>query len=152
MCIIADKYDITPLQTIAISLSKEAANGNIINDDKEGFCKALKRAYDADEATEEIREYMVDLMINNCVMSSMTSNQPASELEILMREYGDLATDVAKALYPRTLENGEKRVSCPNCTHVVICALSAADQEYYRFCSNCGCGRLGSDWCQFFTD
>lgn len=152
MCILADQYDITPLKTIAINLSNRSANSKFINYDKEEYYKALKRAYDAYDATNEIREHMVNLMIKNNVMNFVTDDGAASEFELLMTEYGDLATDVAKVLHSRSFADNQKRTRCPSCTEVFVCGLGNISDDSVRYCNNCGYGHYAYELRNWVVD
>lgn len=156
MDVLAEKYDIPPLKTIAAETFKQSANQNLLSYDKEGFCKALRSVYDSPRTTEAMRKHMIDLLMKNNFMAyaAKYSNSP---FQVAMRSNADLATDIAIALatkYAETTDSDnmlrpmEKRVKCPSCSRSFVCALpdTNAQTPEFKSCNNCGVPRSVTQW------
>lgn len=90
MCILADKYDILPLKTLAEEKFSEEANKSNLS--KKQLSVAAVRAYDTPGPARKICDHIVKLVIDNDLLA-----HTESAVELVMRGCVEFATDVAKA-------------------------------------------------------
>lgn len=114
MCILADKYEILPLGTIAIDYFKEATTAaSMSNSGCAGFCEAIRCAYGAAAVTQEIREHLVELIVECDAMGH--AEFEGSALQAVMREYPDVAINVALASREPKRAITQPRYVCGHC-------------------------------------
>ena len=122
MCILADKYDVTALKEFTIT-KFEWALGNETHLDN--IAGAVTAAYEASEATREMR----DIVIQMCVKYKLMSAHKESPLRELIKTIPEFAIDYVAALeaYKHRLfryHEDQRSFTCPACIQ--------SDWLYYR--------------------
>lgn len=140
MCIMADKYDVLPLQLLAEEHFKCEAGKTLWNGE---LGKAALLAYEYPHVTKTIREHVVNLIIKDD-LRAFASKNPGSGIERLMRECADVATDVALA--QRTYRDGEERYICRGCAATFIAAIPEHESMESFLCCYCGYCLPGQSW------
>lgn len=75
-----------------------------------GFCEAIECAYIAPDVTQEIRSHTVGLLVD-CDMMSHAASFQGCALQKTMKEYPDVAIDVALTLKEKHHPRGSKRTT-----------------------------------------
>jgi len=112
MCILADKYDMSPLKAMAVRQFEAQAK---LDWASEQFAQAAAEAYDASGATRSIRDVVIKVAMDNKALS--LSYQAPSPLSKVMMACADFATDYARVLETGptvSKREGELRLRCPN--------------------------------------
>lgn len=157
MCILADKYDIAPLHTLAVEKFKKATVGFFSSEDENQgeFCKALRLAWQHPMArsTEQIRERILDLMLDSNIMAKVCDKSGQTEYEEVFRRNAGLTTDFAMAQQgrwgTRTVSENEERYKCLNCS--VVFSISTGDLGRAS-CDACTHRLLVVEWAHFTVE
>jgi hypothetical protein len=97
VCIVADKYDIAPLQTLATHKFRHLCTTTKIY--LQHFAEAAALAYEFSEPAKDIRGIIVETAIEQNLLAEDTVDEEGANPWVdFMRSCGDLATDVAVAL------------------------------------------------------
>ncbi|KAK5124145.1 hypothetical protein LTR85_001848 [Meristemomyces frigidus] len=92
MCILADKYDVAALKGMACKHFGVEAKEKCTTAE---FAEAASLAYEVDGPTEAIRNVIVSLAVEQCLL--VTQSAEPSGFEAAMRSNAELAIDIAKA-------------------------------------------------------
>jgi hypothetical protein len=143
MCILGDKYDIRPLQNLAVEKFRKQTldtppSGSVL-------AKAALCAYDAIGATTEIRKIIVKLTIGLKLISTEITAEPADDFERAMHACPGLCLDIVK-LQQSMLATGPKSYQCPNCrgANSFVIAVQALSSSFV--CCHCRRGYFGWQW------
>lgn len=147
MCIFADRYDMIPLKRLVetkFRLETRKAGSDA------ALAKASMRAYEALQPMQVIRELIVELIVKRDMMAPI-SVRP--ELELMMRQYGDLATDVVKAqrvhsLSSPIIKKGENCYRCPACQTTFVAVIEDTSATKLYCCVSCGFRAKACWWAQ----
>ena len=97
MCVIADKYDIKPLQDLAIQKFKKRTESDKMTEGE--LTEAALIAYEFLEPSREICAHIVNLVVEKkVVLQDVDPVAPTATIEMLMRTCPEFATDFIKAV------------------------------------------------------
>jgi hypothetical protein len=97
VCIVADKYDIAPLQTLATHKFRHLCTTTKIY--LQHFAEVAALAYEFSEPAKDVRAIIVETAIEqNLIAEETLDEEGANPFVDFMRSCGDLAIDVAVAL------------------------------------------------------
>lgn len=115
MCIMADHFNIHPLFMKAIAYFQEVADAAVLLHEEAAFCKAIETTYGAMPVTDEIRKYILQLMVENDIVGDIIDKKK-STIEKTIKKTDGLALDLLKAQRAsiHTPKPDEKRYQCPN--------------------------------------
>lgn len=140
MAILADKYDVGQLSSLATKKFKQEAQqsrfrtGNLEPVDLQDLANAATCAYDATDPTDEIRAEIVKLAITSKLLSTEREESEQNDFEKVVRARPELASDVAARVMSGLVNHGrvasptEKRFSCPSsaCNFSFIATMDEA--------------------------
>ena len=144
--ILADKYDIPPLQNLAISKFKLAVNSEWKT---EAFAEAIRLVYGRIIATDDpLRDVVVDFA------SKHTANLLRHNVafKTMMEDVGEFGRDLAMKLSERLVSRpGERRYKCPECQTEFQTAMPASRRMNHYCCPCCNKRHYGCIWNSQYT-
>lgn len=146
MCVLGDKYDMQPLQDLAVEkFKKHTANSPPTGSDlaSAGVC-----AYDAIGATTEIRKKIVKLAIDQKLISTEISAEPANDFERAMQACPGLCLDIVK-VQQSMITPTPKSYNCPSCRVSCNFAITVPNAASLFYCTSCRGGYYGYQWAQY---
>ncbi|KAK5124144.1 hypothetical protein LTR85_001847 [Meristemomyces frigidus] len=144
VCILADKYDIPHLKTIAIKNFEAEIDVVAV----ENLPAAAELAYDASPATEQIRKKIVTFGMDRKLLSTADD----TGLAAMMVNIPGFTKDYAQALEIRLKQqnvaedNNEKRYTCPSCRHSYVAYMPLQYGSSTFACYWCEQSITGDAW------
>jgi hypothetical protein len=144
MCVLGDKYDMRPLQDLAIEKFRTLTTDNPPTGND--LANAAVCAYEAVGATTEIRKVIVKLAIDNKLIPTEICAEPATDLERAIQTYPGLCLDIMKVqqsmLKPKSFR-------CPfGCGHVCSHPINSQVFGNSFYCTRCRRTCSGWQWWQ----
>lgn len=136
MCIIADKYDVPCLQSLAVRKFHDYAKSHQISD--AALTEAAVIAYEVARPTKDIRPVIVRYALANGFLA-IAEDGSSGPMEKLMRESPELATDVAVSLLADGICNKNYRCQRDACSRSFSVPLSESDKvQSCPYCNSTG--------------
>ena len=147
MSVIADKYDMTALRTLAAKKFQIECEKSRLSEAE--MASAAAAAYEYQGPAADICAHIVRMAIDSRIL---LPTRDSATFQQVMKTYPELGIDMAKAQAsrPEPLKKGETRMNCAECSRDFIVALEelqTTGQEYY--CFWCGSGHTVGEWRAF---
>lgn len=150
MCVLADKYDIPTLQSLAEEqLRSDIASAEVV---EEVLADAALHAYDMSQSTEAIRTSIVGLVIDRGLHLLSEGEGDDRPIVQAMRACEDFAIDVTSAIRASSVNSaaskGRTLFRCPACAVVQLWKMVTpqTNRDGMFQCADCKAFKNGEAW------